>query len=82
MVVRKELPTKMIKGSSSFTRTKYGSYIPDDMDGMAAEKNARSHRELSAAGYWPPWGEMTYSEQELYTARDKASRQSYRDFHR
>jgi len=48
---KQKLPSKLTKGKSIFIKTTYNSYIPSDMDGMAAQKNALSYKQLIKLGY-------------------------------
>ena len=45
------LPRSLKKGNSTYLKTKYGSYVPSDQEGMAAQKNAMSYEELIKLGY-------------------------------
>lgn len=48
---KKELPNQLQKGKSIYIKTIYDSYIPKNMDGMAAQKNALSYKQLIKLGY-------------------------------
>jgi len=42
---------KYKKGSTVYTKTKYGSYVNENDYGMVQQKNACSEKELIRAGY-------------------------------
>jgi len=48
-----KLPKKMKLRNIVYVLTKYGSYVNESEDGMVAQKNAMSYRELLKYGYRP-----------------------------